>query len=64
MVPEPGVAVAVAVIVRVLASVAPLSTGGLYDATSPACSIESVSVNGALLLLELLPLSVAAAVAP
>ena len=48
MVPEPGVAVAVAVIVRVLASVAPPSIGGLYDATGPAGSRESVSVNGAL----------------
>lgn len=48
MVPDAGVAVAVAVIVRVLESAAPLSTGGLYDATRPAGSWESVSVNGAL----------------
>jgi hypothetical protein len=43
----PGVAVAVAVTVRVLESVLPLSTGGLNDTVTPLGVKESVSVNAA-----------------
>ena len=42
-----GVAVAVAVNVRVLESVLPLSTGGLNDTVTPLGVKESVSVNAA-----------------